>query len=160
MVELDGTSRRLVFRDPAGAEQNVVVPNSLGGFPGLWAADADGSGAYVRSMGISSRIRVVRVDRGSGMLAEVLDQPMTRIPYPLVADHGTVTYATRARGRDGHRPTIWRVHAGAVPMKGTLLSPCEEETLTMSADGRRFVCAERTAKSDIFLLEHFDRYRQ
>jgi hypothetical protein len=159
VVELDGTSRRLVFRDSAGAEQSIAVSNSLGGFPSLWAADADGSGAYVRSMGISSRMRVVRVDRRSGMLAEVLEQPMTQIPYPLAADHGTVTYATWARGRDGNRPTIWRVHAGAAPTKVTLLSPCEEETLTMSADGRRFVCAERTSKSDIFLLEHFDRYR-
>jgi hypothetical protein len=43
--------------------------------------------------------------------------------------------------------------------KVALLSACDEGTLTMSADGRRFVCAERTAKSDLFLLENFGRYR-
>ena len=94
------------------------------------------------------------------MLAEVLDQPLNRRPYPLAADHGTLVYATWERGRDGNRPTVWRVRAGGVPSKMALLPACEEETLTMSADGRRFACAERTSTSDLFLLEQFSRYRQ
>jgi hypothetical protein len=158
-VELNATRRQVVFRDSAGSERSIALPNAFGGFPNLWAVDADGSGAYVHSAGIAAHLRIVRVDRASGELAEVLDRPVTRIPYPLAADHGTVTYATWERGRDGNRPTIWRVRAGGVPSKVTLLSACEEETLSMSADGRRFVCAERTSKSDLFLLEHFDRYR-
>ena len=160
MVELERTGRRLVFRGPAGAERTIALPDSLGGFPSLWAADADGGAAYVRSTGQSTRQRVVRVDRASGTLSEVLDLPMTQVPYVLAAERGTVVYATWRRGGDGNRPTVWRVKAGGPTTRVALLSACDEGTLTMSADGRRFVCAERAAKSDLFLLEHFDRYRR
>jgi len=36
---------------------------------------------------------------------------------------------------------------------------CDRETLTMSADGRRFSCARRTSRPDLFLIDRFDRYR-
>jgi len=36
---------------------------------------------------------------------------------------------------------------------------CAEESLVMSVDRRRFACARRIARPDLFIIDRFDRYR-
>ena len=160
MVELDGPDRRLVFRTAAGMTRTVVLPDSLGAVFALWAADADGSGAYVRSAGLSGHIKIVRVDRESGAPTTILEHPLAQLPYVLAAQRGVVVYATWPPGDYSGRATIWQVRPGE-PSKAVTILPfaCDAETLTMSADGRRFACARRTGKPDLFMIEGFDRYR-
>ena len=162
-VELDGPGRRLVFR-AAGTERAVAVPDSLGSFVKLWAGDADGGGVYLlvnrAAAGAPSHTGIVWVDRASGALTTVIDLPLAQVPYALAAEHGTVTYATWPQGRNS-RPTIWRAGRGRPAGKvAELPLTCTEGSLRMAADGRRFACAEWTARPDLFLLEHFDRYRR
>ena len=136
----------------------------------LWDTDADGGGAYVQSVtkivaGATSRRRGFRLDRASGALTVVLDLPATQFPAPLAAQDlaaqdGAVIYATWPPDREVGRPTVWRAHPGRSPMKvAELPLKCIGGALTMSANGRRFACAEWTRRPDLFLLEHFDRYR-
>jgi hypothetical protein len=162
-VELDAR-RGLVFRTAVGMERAVPVADSLGGFVRLWAADADGGGAYLLGVpaaaGAQPRSRVVRVDRESGNLTGVVDLPFGQVPYVLAAQHGTVVYATWVQGRDGLRPIVWRVMPRRSPQRVVELPRvCGEGTLTMGVNGRRFACAERTTTTDLFLIENFDRYR-
>jgi hypothetical protein len=83
------------------------------------------------------------------------------VPYALAATGSVVEFATWRRGRDGGRPTVWRVRPGQPATRvATLTFACDQGTLGMSADGRKFACAERSNRQDVFLFEHFDRYRQ
>jgi len=160
MVELDAPVRRLVFRTAAGSMRNVAIPDSLGAIFGLWGADTDGSGAYVHTLGPSAGVKIVRVDRESGVPSTTLDQPGRQRPYLLAAERGIVVYATWPIGDPAGRPTIWQVRTGR-PSTKVMVMPfaCAEESLAMSADRRRFACARRIARPDLFIIDRFDRYR-
>jgi serine/threonine-protein kinase len=164
-VEFDVPGRRLLFSAADGAPGAVALPDSLGAILELWGVDADGGSAYLQVLraaaGVPPHFQIVRVDRGSGALTTVVDLPTAPAPYLLAVERGVMDYATWRRGPDGGRPTVWRVRPGRPAARvATLASACDQATLTMSADGRRFACAERTERPDVFLLEHFDRYRR
>jgi Tol biopolymer transport system component len=160
MVELDGPARSLMFHVAAGTTRSIALPDSLGAIFGLSAADPDGSGAYVSTAGLSGRIKVVRVDRESGAPTTILEQPLGWPPYVLAAQRGIVVYATWPPGDYSGRATIWQVPPKGPSKRVTVLpSACDRETLTMSADGRRFTCARRTPRPDLFMIDRFDRYR-
>ena len=159
-VELDEPDRRLVFRTATGMVHSVALSDSLGSIFGLWAADADGSGAYVRTAALSGGVKIVRVDRESGATTTILERAVDRLPYVLSAERGIVVYATWPPRDYNGRPTIWQVRPGRPSTMVTVLPfACDAETLTMSADGRRFACARRTGGPDLFMIDRFDRYR-
>lgn len=159
-----------VFRTTNGSERVIALPDSLGGFVQLWATDAGGSGAYLQASkvvpGAPPLRAVIRFDRASGASTVVLDLPTQQVPSPLGAQDLTardraVVYATWPPGPEVGRPTVWRAWPGRPPARvAELPLECIGGTLTMSADGRRFACAEWTRRPDLFLLEYFDRYRQ
>ena len=164
-VELDAPGRHLVFRTNDGKERLVALPDSLDGFKTLWAADADGSGAYLvysaGAPGTPARIRIIRIDRASGAIAAEVELAVFQFPQALAVDHGAMVYATWAQFYEASRPTLWRARRGQRPaMVSKLPLECNEGTLTMSADGQRFTCARWTGTSDLFQLENFDRYRR
>ena len=99
----------------------------------------------------------MRVDRASGALGVVIDLAPTQEATLLAADRGEVVYATWGVGSDVGRPTLWRGRAGRPPEKlAELPLECTAGSLTMSADGRRFVCLAWAIQPDLFLVEHFD----
>jgi len=160
MVELDAPDRRLVFRTAAGSIRNVAISDSLGTIFDLWGADADGSGAYLRTLGLSAPVKIVRVDRESGAPSTTIDQPTDQVPYVLAAERRNVVYATWPIRDPTGRPTIWQVRTGRPSTKVMVLPfACAEESLAMSADRRRFACARRIARPDLFIIDRFDRYR-
>jgi tRNA A-37 threonylcarbamoyl transferase component Bud32 len=160
MVELDGPDRRLTFRTATGSVRNVAISDSLGAILDLWGADADGSGAYVHTLGPAAGVKIVRVDRESGAPSTTIEQPAQQRPYLLAAERGIVVYATWPIGDPAGRPTIWQVRTGRPSTKVMVLPfACAEESLVMSVDRRRFACARRIARPDLFIIDRFDRYR-
>jgi hypothetical protein len=96
--------------------------------------------------------RFYSLDRVTGAVKVAFDFPLRSNGGVVGWANGAYVFATWPK-RTASAPTIWRVKSdGTTTRIVRLPADCDFRSLTMSRDGRRFVCTKTDTKRDIWLL--------
>jgi len=159
---LDGSSyvldqrdqHRLLVLDSSGAVRDTLtVPKTL---DILFAATPDARHLWFFDHNYAKG-RFYSLDRVTKTVKVAFDMP----PLSLIVGWADDTYVFATWPKPtASSPTLWRVNSGGAYTKLAVLpADCDFSGLSMSRDGRRFVCRRTQAKTDIWLLRGLDLRR-
>jgi serine/threonine protein kinase/DNA-binding SARP family transcriptional activator/Tol biopolymer transport system component len=156
---------RLLVVDSSGSVRGrLTVPDTLSQLLAvtpdarqLWFLERNSESRRFFSLDRSTKL--VTVDRSTKLVTITVDIPPNSQPLGWADD--TYVFATW-RKRTASPPTLWRVNSGGTftPI-AVLPTDCDfgSTVISMSRDGRRFVCVRTDAKRDIWLRRGLDLWR-